>query len=102
MTACIVGWAHTPFGKLTGETVESLGLTGDEQYDVEGVADMLAKNLAGGREVTVQVKPANGAAKTCGQTSSSDPGEPAACHSASASSEISTSPCRTAPLAAGL
>ena len=24
MTACIVGWAHTPFGKLEGETVESL------------------------------------------------------------------------------
>jgi acetyl-CoA C-acetyltransferase len=24
MTACIVGWAHTPFGKLTGETVEGL------------------------------------------------------------------------------
>jgi len=24
MSACIVGWAHTPFGKLTGETVESL------------------------------------------------------------------------------
>jgi acetyl-CoA C-acetyltransferase len=24
MTACIVGWAHTAFGKLTGETVESL------------------------------------------------------------------------------
>ena len=24
MTACIVGWAHTPFGKLAGETVESL------------------------------------------------------------------------------
>jgi acetyl-CoA C-acetyltransferase len=24
MTACIVGWAHTPFGKLSGETVESL------------------------------------------------------------------------------
>src|SRR5881394_3833100 len=24
MTGCIVGWAHTPFGKLTGETVESL------------------------------------------------------------------------------
>ena len=23
MTACIVGWAHTPFGKLDGETVES-------------------------------------------------------------------------------
>jgi acetyl-CoA C-acetyltransferase len=24
MTACIVGWAHTPFGKLNEETVESL------------------------------------------------------------------------------
>jgi acetyl-CoA C-acetyltransferase len=24
MTTCIVGWAHTPFGKLTDETVESL------------------------------------------------------------------------------
>src|ERR1700752_4388021 len=24
MTACIVGWAHTPFGKLSGETVEIL------------------------------------------------------------------------------
>jgi acetyl-CoA C-acetyltransferase len=24
MSACIVGWAHTPFGKLEGETVESL------------------------------------------------------------------------------
>lgn len=24
MSGCIVGWAHTPFGKLNGETVESL------------------------------------------------------------------------------
>ena len=24
MTACVVGWAHTPFGKLDAETVESL------------------------------------------------------------------------------
>lgn len=24
MTACIVGWAHTPFGKLSGESLESL------------------------------------------------------------------------------
>src|SRR5580692_10094887 len=24
MTACIVGWAHTPFGKLSDESVESL------------------------------------------------------------------------------
>ena len=24
MTACIVGWSHTPFGKMDAETVESL------------------------------------------------------------------------------
>lgn len=24
MSACIVGWAHTPFGKLEGEDIESL------------------------------------------------------------------------------
>src|SRR5215472_14467901 len=24
VTGCIVGWAHTPFGRLEGETVESL------------------------------------------------------------------------------
>src|SRR5215213_2527614 len=24
MTACIVGWTHTPFGRLEGETLESL------------------------------------------------------------------------------
>ena len=24
MTACIVGWAHTPFGKMDAESVESL------------------------------------------------------------------------------
>ncbi len=35
MTACIVGWAHTPFGKLSGETVESLivRVTGDALAD---------------------------------------------------------------------
>ncbi|MCT8971286.1 acetyl-CoA acetyltransferase [Microbaculum marinisediminis] len=27
MTACIVGWAHSPFGKLEGETVENLIVT---------------------------------------------------------------------------
>ncbi|MEJ8571373.1 acetyl-CoA acetyltransferase [Microbaculum marinum] len=31
MTACIVGWAHSPFGKLEGETVENLivGVAGE-------------------------------------------------------------------------
>src|ERR1700751_5430910 len=39
MTACIVSWAHTPFGKLAGETVESLivRVAGDALADA-GVA----------------------------------------------------------------
>src|ERR1700732_5019433 len=35
MTAAIVGWAHTPFGKLNGETVESLIV----RVAVEALAD---------------------------------------------------------------
>ncbi|WP_436639874.1 acetyl-CoA acetyltransferase [Microbaculum sp. FT89] len=31
MTACIVGWAHSPFGKLEGETVENLIVTAANQ-----------------------------------------------------------------------
>jgi acetyl-CoA C-acetyltransferase len=39
MTASIVGWAHTPFGKLDGETVESLVVrVANEALDHAGVA----------------------------------------------------------------
>ena len=39
MTACIVGWAHTPFGKLSGETVESLVVrVAREALDDAGIA----------------------------------------------------------------
>jgi acetyl-CoA C-acetyltransferase len=43
MTACIVGWAHTPFGKLSGETVESL--------IVRVAGDALADATIGPRDV---------------------------------------------------
>jgi acetyl-CoA C-acetyltransferase len=43
MTACIVGWAHTPFGKLSGETVESL--------IVRVASDALADAAIGPRDV---------------------------------------------------
>jgi acetyl-CoA C-acetyltransferase len=41
MTACIVGWAHTRFGKLEGETVESLivRVAGDALTDAGVVAN---------------------------------------------------------------
>jgi acetyl-CoA C-acetyltransferase len=39
MTACIVGWAHTPFGKLDAETVESLIVrVANEALEHAGVA----------------------------------------------------------------
>ena len=39
MTACIVGWAHTPFGRLEGETVESLVVrVANEALEHAGVA----------------------------------------------------------------
>ncbi len=39
MTACIVGWAHTPFGRLEGETVESLTVrVANEALDDAGIA----------------------------------------------------------------
>jgi acetyl-CoA C-acetyltransferase len=43
MTACIVGWAHTPFGKLGDETVESLivKVTGEALAD----AGLAAKDV---------------------------------------------------------
>ena len=38
MTACIVGWAHTPFGKLDSETVESLIVrVADEALEHAGI-----------------------------------------------------------------
>src|SRR3712207_9317204 len=38
MTACIVGWAHTPFGKLPEDTVESLVIkVANEALDHAGI-----------------------------------------------------------------
>src|SRR5205807_5069997 len=46
-----------------GESAKSLGLTGDEVFEFEGVAALLEKKLAGGREVKVRAKAPNGQAK---------------------------------------
>ena len=46
-----------------GENAASLGLAGDEIFAVEGVAEMLAGGLAGGRDVTVTARAADGAVK---------------------------------------
>jgi aconitate hydratase len=50
----LVGMGILPLQFRTGETVSSLGLTGEETFAVEGLVDLLSSNFAGGREVTVK------------------------------------------------
>ena len=37
-----------------GESVKSLGLTGEETFDIDGLLPLLENNFASGREVTVR------------------------------------------------
>jgi aconitate hydratase len=46
-----------------GQSAASLGLTGEETFDVVGLEAGLASGFEGGRDVTVRVKPAAGAAR---------------------------------------
>jgi aconitase A len=57
----LVGMGILPLQFQPGESAASLGLTGAELYDVEGLAGAIAKNFAGGREITVRARrPAGG------------------------------------------
>jgi aconitate hydratase len=49
----LVGMGILPLQFLPGENADKLGLTGEEVYDIVGLADIL-KNLKSGREVTVK------------------------------------------------
>ena len=49
-----------PLQFRAGESASSLGLTGEEVYDVEGLPALLASGFAEGREVTVRAKTAGG------------------------------------------
>src|SRR6476620_2412546 len=54
MTGCIVGWAHTPFGRLDGETVESLivrvanGALGDAGIEARDVDEIVLGHFNAG------------------------------------------------------
>ena len=52
----LVGMGVLPLQFIEGESVSSLGLTGREDFAVEGVADAIASGFASGREVTVRAK----------------------------------------------
>ena len=59
----LVGMGILPLQFTAGESVESLGLTGSERYDIAGLTDVLAEGFPPGKEVTVKVSPAQGAAR---------------------------------------
>jgi aconitate hydratase len=50
----LVGMGVLPLEFPAGQTAESLGLTGEETYDIEGLAAGIANSFAAGREVTVR------------------------------------------------
>ena len=56
----LVGMGVAPLQFLPGETAASLGLTGHERFDVEGLAAGTADGFAGRREVTVRAKGEDG------------------------------------------
>jgi aconitate hydratase len=56
----LVGMGILPLQFKQGDTAASLGLTGEEVYDVEGLKELLASNFASGRTVTVRAKGPSG------------------------------------------
>jgi aconitate hydratase len=56
----LVGMGILPLQFRPGESVTSLGLTGEEIYDLEGMPKLLEGGLTGGREITVKAKRADG------------------------------------------
>jgi aconitate hydratase len=56
----LVGMGIVPLQFKSGENAESLGLTGDESYDISGVVSLLDRKLSGGREVKVTATGPNG------------------------------------------
>jgi aconitate hydratase len=56
----LVGMGVLPLQFRPGENVGSLGLTGEEVYDLEGLPKLLGGGFAGGHEITVRAKRAGG------------------------------------------
>jgi aconitate hydratase len=56
----LVGMGILPLQFQPGQNAASLGLTGEEVYDIEGLADGIARGFAGGRELTVKARRSDG------------------------------------------
>jgi aconitate hydratase len=60
----LVGMGILPLQFEAGQNVESLGLTGEETYDIVGLVDRLESKFANGRTVAVKATGADGKTKT--------------------------------------
>jgi aconitate hydratase len=56
----LVGMGVLPLQYAAGESAASLGLTGEEVYDIEGLAGAVADDFAQGRQIAVQVRRPDG------------------------------------------
>jgi aconitate hydratase len=59
----LVGMGILPLQFPDGQNAASLGLTGEEVYEIDGLAAAIGNGFAGGREVTVRARGAGGAEK---------------------------------------
>jgi aconitate hydratase len=59
----LVGMGILPLQFQEGQTVESLGLTGEEIYDFAGLTTLLKEKFKTGRTLTVKAKAADGSVK---------------------------------------
>jgi aconitate hydratase len=60
----LVGMGVLPLQFQAGESVAKLGLTGEEVFDIAGLAQGIASGFAKGRQVTVKATPADGRVRT--------------------------------------
>jgi aconitate hydratase len=59
----LVGMGIAPLEFLAGDTAESLGVTGREMIDIEGIAVCVDSGFASGRDVTVRAKKEDGSVR---------------------------------------
>jgi aconitate hydratase len=60
----LVGMGVLPLQFGAGDSASSLGLTGEEVYDIEGLAELLAGGFASGRDVLVRARRPDGVERT--------------------------------------
>ncbi|MCC6419094.1 MAG: aconitate hydratase, partial [Gemmataceae bacterium] len=60
----LVGMGVLPLQFGAGDSAASLGLTGEEMFDIEGLADAVQANFANGRDITVKARRPDGVERT--------------------------------------